>query len=359
MDITTPLRRRTLLAGAASSGLLLSLGLSAGQAPAQTPGRVPRTLSAAGRAGAVQRPGFRVHHLGITWSGPADPGQLRLHYPDGWRTDSRLRGRDTGGHDSGQHTSLLYVGDADAYQLVPGDGVRDVQVYAINTVDGPTARQASEDIRQIHGWRYLSRAGWGADESLRFGPDGTEIFPPAFYDVQTLTVHHTVTLNSDPDPAATVRAIYFLHAVTNTWGDIGYHLLIDDAGVVYEGRHSGPDTVPVFGPRQVGPNPSMCNAAHVAGFNAGNVGVALLGDLTATSPTPAARRSLVAVLAVLSKVTDLDPLGTTSYVNPISGATRTVPTIAGHRDWAATECPGNTFYPLLPEVRRDVAAALT
>jgi hypothetical protein len=359
MDITTPLRRRTLIAGALTSGLLLSAGLSPERAPAQTPRRVPRTLSAAGRAGAVQRPGFRVHHLGITWSGPADPGQLRLHYRDGWRSEPRLGSRAAGGHAAGQHTSLLYVGDADAYQLVPGDGVSDVQVYAINTVDGPDTRQPSQDIRQMHGWRYLSRAGWGADESLRFAPDGTEIFPPAFFDVQTLTVHHTVTVNSDPDPAATVRAIYFLHAVTNTWGDIGYHLLIDDDGVVYEGRYSGPDSVPVFGPRKVGPNPSMCNAAHVAGFNAGNVGVALLGDLTATGPTPAARRSLVAVLAVLSKVTDLDPLGTTSYVNPINQTTRTVPTIAGHRDWAATECPGNTFYPLLPGVRREVAAALS
>ena len=54
------------------------------------------------------------------------------------------------------------------------------------------------------------------------------------------------------------------------------------------------------------------------------------------------------MLASLAGVTDRDPLGTTSYVNPISGATKTVATIAGHRDWAATECPGNTFYPTLP-----------
>lgn len=205
---------------------------------------------------------------------------------------------------------------------------------------------------------YLSRAEWGADESLRFGPDGTEIFPPAYFDVQTLTVHHTVTPNNDPDPSATVRAIYVDHAVTQTWGDIGYHLLIDQQGRVYEGRYSGPDAVPVFGPRQVGPRPSMVNGAHVAGFNAGNVGVALLGDLTATGPTAAARLSLVRVLAALAAITRLDPLGTTNYVNPISGASRTVPTIAGHRDWAATECPGNSFHPMLAQVRADVADLL-
>jgi hypothetical protein len=102
----------------------------------------------------------------------------------------------------------------------------------------------------------------------------------------------------------------------------------------------------------------MVNAAHVGGFNAGNVGVALLGDLTSTGPTAAARQALATVLATLAQQTDRDPLGTTDYVNPISGATRTVPTLTGHRDWAATECSGNTCYPTLPVVRADVAAAL-
>ncbi len=205
---------------------------------------------------------------------------------------------------------------------------------------------------------YLNRADWDADESYRFAPDGSEIFPPAYYDVQTLTVHHTVTANNDANPAGTVRAIYYNQAVTQDFGDIGYHLLIDQQGTVYEGRYSGNDSVPVFGPRRVGPRPSMVNAAHVGGFNAGNVGVALLGDLTSTQPTAAARDSLVKVLAALAAVTRLDPLGTTNYVNPISAATRTVPTIAGHRDWSATQCPGNSFYPVLAQVRQDVAALM-
>lgn len=205
---------------------------------------------------------------------------------------------------------------------------------------------------------YLNRGGWGADESYRFAPDGTEILPPAYYDVQTLTVHHTVTSNNDADPAATVRAIYFDMAVKKDFGDMGYHLLIDQQGTVYEGRYSGNDSVPVFGPRRVGPRPSVVTAAHVGQMNSGNVGVALLGDLTSTQPTAAARDSLVKVLAALATATRLDPLGTTNYVNPVSGATRTVSTIAGHRDWGATECPGNSFYPVLAQVRQDVAALM-
>lgn len=142
------------------------------------------------------------------------------------------------------------------------------------------------------------------------------------------------------------------------WGDIGYHLLIDQAGTVYEGRYSGPDPLPVIGPRPVGPRLSMVTGAYVGGWNSGNTGVALLGDLTSVQPTPAARASLVRVLAALARVADRDPLGTTDYVNPVNGTTKTVRTIAGHRDRAATECPGDTFYPTLPQLREDVAAAL-
>jgi hypothetical protein len=50
-------------------------------------------------------------------------------------------------------------------------------------------------------------------------------------------------------------------------------------------------------------------------------------------------------------------------VNPVSGATATIATIAGHRDWhnanpaaGATLCPGDHLYALLPRIRTDVNA---
>ncbi|MFD0823516.1 peptidoglycan recognition family protein, partial [Micromonospora zhanjiangensis] len=202
--------------------------------------------------------------------------------------------------------------------------------------------------------RYLSRAAWGADESLRFGPGGVDLFPAEYYPLQTLTVHHTAGANNDPDPAATVRAIYYYDAVTQGWGDLGYHFLIDEAGTVYEGRWSGTDGTPAFGPRGADGRLLMCNGAHVSGFNAGNIGVVLLGDFTSQLPTAAARQSLTQLLAALAGAGRLDPTGVTDYVNPVSGAARRVNTISGHRDWMATECPGNTFYPQLPPLRQDV-----
>jgi hypothetical protein len=155
-----------------------------------------------------------------------------------------------------------------------------------------------------------------------------------------------------------VRGIYYDHAVIRDFGDIGYHLLIDPAGSVYEGRVSGADWLPVFGPELQGGRPLMANAGHVAGYNAGNVGVCVLGHLSESSPSKAAINSLVVVLAALAAVCDLDPLGQTNYVNPISGSTKTVNTISGHRDWLATECPGNRLYPDLPSIRARVAKLL-
>ena len=92
---------------------------------------------------------------------------------------------------------------------------------------------------------YLSRAAWGADESLRF-INGVESWPPDYFPVQALTVHHTGFVPA-ADVTATVRSIYNDQAITKGWGDIGYNLLIDASGVVYEGRHSG-SQYPIFGP---------------------------------------------------------------------------------------------------------------
>ena len=209
------------------------------------------------------------------------------------------------------------------------------------------------------------RAGWGADERLRFDAAGTEVWPPAFFPVQRLTVHHTATDTgvgsggADGDPAALVRAIYRYHAVDLGWGDIAYQLLIDQRGCIYEGRHSGADGTPVYqrAPGRGGP-PDAVNAGHTGGFNAGNLGVALIGDFNVEEPSPDAVRALTRTLAALAGVSELDPLGSGTYVNPISGATRLTAVISGHRDWLATECPGERLYARLPALREEVAGTL-
>jgi len=208
----------------------------------------------------------------------------------------------------------------------------------------------------------ISRAGWSADESLRFDATGKESWPPAFYPVQKLIVHHTDTQNSDPNPPATIRSIYYYHAVTQGWGDIGYNFLIDESGRVYEGRHSQNSWDPAAypsGPTGADANGNGVTAAHAQGFNSGTVGIALLGTLTNQDATPAARDALERLLAWEASAHGVDPQGSALFTNPVSGTQATFPNIAGHRDVNATECPGVAFYATLPAIRADVAARLS
>ena len=217
------------------------------------------------------------------------------------------------------------------------------------------ARTASVGYSQP---KVIPRIDWGADESYRFDSSGREIWPPAFYPVQKLIVHHTATQNSDPDPPATIRSIYYYHAVTQGWGDIGYNFLIDEAGNVYEGRHTF-DYMSGSTPTEENSSGYGVTGAHAQGYNSGTVGIALLGTLTSQDATPAAREALERLLAWESDHHAIDPQGASLYTNPVNGTQATFANIAGHRDVAATECPGGTFYSTLPIIRSDVAAMLS
>jgi hypothetical protein len=199
----------------------------------------------------------------------------------------------------------------------------------------------------------VSREGWGADPAYM-------TWAPQFYSTKKLIVHHTATTDNYTDQAGAetqIRSIYYYHSVTQDWGDIGYNFLIDKFGTIYEGRYSRD---------YAGANPTGDDAtgrgvtgAHTSGWNSGTVGVALLGTLTTHDATPAARDALTRLLAWEASRNGINPEATEAFINPVSGATITTPNIAGHRDYAATACPGDTFYPTLPALRRDVAALIS
>jgi uncharacterized protein with LGFP repeats len=216
------------------------------------------------------------------------------------------------------------------------------------------AKPAGADVNQPP---IVSRAGWGADESLRF-KGKRELWPPEFSPVQKTIVHHTAGANNDPDPVGTIQAIYYYHAVTQRWGDIGYNFLISADGRVFKGRHSHPPTSPddtITGEDAAG---NIVTAGHAYQHNTGTVGVALLGNFTGTDvPTTAARQSLVEFLAWKLDAHNLDPLARSLYVNPVNGVSKELPNIAGHLDANPdTECPGGNLYDDLPAIRNDVKA---
>lgn len=316
----------------------LSFVLVAGPSAANGP---PRTRASSTPVGAGPvAPGFPIDHLGVIWSGHAEGGYVRFHHRAGWGPWIRLVPdgiEEPGGFASGP----VRGEDADAYQVRVPSGAREARAVAIDTTNG--RRGSTRGAAAAASTPVTARAEWGADESLM-------TWQLDYYAAQKLTAHHTATANDDPDPAATVRAIYRYHAVDRGWGDIGYQYLIDESGRVYEGRWSGTDGDPAHSA-----SGAVVTAAHVGGYNSGNVGVALLGTLSSRAPTAAARSALEGILRDLSTRHGIDPHGTGTYTNPANGVTKTVPNISGHRDWEATECPGGALYSELPSIRAAVA----
>jgi hypothetical protein len=259
--------------------------------------------------------------------------------------------------DGRTYGSLMLARRATAVRVATDRPLRRLSVLALTDRGSPRSRSVASAATHFPQPPVVSRAGWGADESLRFDSRGSEIWPPAFYPVQKLIVHHTATINDDPDPAATIRSIYYYHAVTQGWGDIGYNFLIDEAGTVYEGRYARQYAT---GETPTGEDlaGNGVTAAHASGYNSGTVGIALLGTLTDRDATVSARDALERLLAWKADRHGIDPKGSSLYTNPVNGTQLTFANIAGHRDVNATECPGGRLYAALPSIRDDVAALI-
>ncbi|MBL8208709.1 MAG: N-acetylmuramoyl-L-alanine amidase, partial [Blastocatellia bacterium] len=181
-----------------------------------------------------------------------------------------------------------------------------------------------------------SRTAWGCPDGQN-NPRAT----PSYTTVTHLIVHHTAGSNTASDWAAVVRAIWNFHIFTNGWSDIGYNYLIDPNGVIYEGRAGGDNVI----------------GAHFSCQNSGTMGVAMLGTFTSVQPSTTALNSLKEILSWKADQRSIDPSASTFH----NGMQQALQNISGHRDGngltrscTATECPGETFYPLLPNLRTEI-----
>ncbi|HEV2777956.1 MAG TPA: N-acetylmuramoyl-L-alanine amidase [Actinophytocola sp.] len=190
----------------------------------------------------------------------------------------------------------------------------------------------------------VTRAQWGADESMMtWAPEYAST-------TKAVAIHHTAGTNdyTCEQSAELIRGIYRYHAVTNGWGDIGYNVLVDKCGTIFEGRAGGLQ-YPTIG-------------AHAGGFNTFTFGISMLGTFTDVAPTDATLESVSAMAAWKLGGSYRNPLGVTELVSSGGGTARwpagtvvTLPTIFGHRDSGFTECPGTVAYGLLGRIRNRVA----
>lgn len=161
--------------------------------------------------------------------------------------------------------------------------------------------------------RIVSREEWGArPPKCQYEPIGN---------ITAITIHHTATSNDYVDAVEVIKSIQKYHMDERGWCDIGYHFLVDRDGNIYEGR------------------PLSALGAHVAGHNQGNVGIAVLGDFNEREPNAKEIDALVTLVSWLVE----------EYRIPLGN-------VKGHRDYAATECPGEHLYEKLENIRRRVGS---
>jgi hypothetical protein len=175
---------------------------------------------------------------------------------------------------------------------------------------------------------------------------------PEYGSVGLAFVHHTENPNgyTAAEVPAMLRAIFHFHRDVHGWNDIGYNFVIDRFGRIFEARAGGIDE-PVTG-------------AQAGGYNYCSTGIAVLGEYGGVRISPAARASLVRLLAWKLAlhgtpidgrvVVRVNPAGAV-YSRFPANARVSLPRVAGHRDADSTDCPGNALYGELPGVRLSAA----
>jgi uncharacterized protein with LGFP repeats len=260
-----------------------------------------------------------------------------------------LAGRD----DWRNHTEPLWVGPSRWFQVrLDGAELGDVRVHLIDTlgIDRSLLERAVDRFRsaaallperaraQVAAPHIVPRHEWGADEGWRRAE------PSFAADLRGIVVHHTAGSNtySREEAPAVVRAIYAYHARSLGWNDIGYNLLIDRFGTIYEGRAGGVDRAVI--------------GAHTGGFNSETTVVGVMGTHTVDAAPEEALESTVQVIAWKAAIHGLDPLTWTTLHSRGSarhprGQHVEVPVVSGHRTLAPTACPGDALYSRMQDLR--------
>lgn len=268
----------------------------------------------------ILRADFEFNALALNWQAEQPAGtkiefKIRFLGEATWRDILPLEDFKDGFVPDGFWSELIFADSAQLFQyqaiLSTSEPQKTPQLNSVEFVyiDSSSGPKLSQSQITATAPTIIPRAGWGADESLM-------TWPPEYAVVNKEIVHHTVTANG-AEPMSTIRSIYYYHAVTLGWGDIGYNYLVDQFGNIYEGRYGGNRVI----------------GGHTYGYNAGSVGIAVLGTYSDVPINSSSFNSLATLAAWKA------------YENHIGI------NLFGHRDFQATACPGNAFYAQLPALR--------
>ncbi|MCT1789185.1 S-layer homology domain-containing protein [Dermabacter hominis] len=170
-------------------------------------------------------------------------------------------------------------------------------------------------------------------------------------EIKAICIHHTGGSNnySKAQSPQIVRGMFAYHHDTLGWADLGYNVVVDKYGQIFEGREGGLH-------RNVA-------GAHARGFNTGSCGISVMGDYM-DIPVPSAALNAVATVAAwkLASTFTQDVYGTETWTVTTSNVKRSgtfsMPHLFAHRDVNYTDCPGDIYYGQLPKLRSLVQEKL-
>lgn len=348
------------------------------EAPLEVEGRDPDAAPPPPDATRVEGPVVEtdgVQTVGLTWAEGTGDGaleaQVRYRSEGTWSSWLALD-TDAGAPDVGtpddtadrrDGTSSLWVGAADgvqvAFTVAPGaDAPADVEVALLSSeLTAPAVGSGSAGAQRgaavpaapvaaaATGPGVVSRAQWGAR-----APSCT---PDTASSLVGAVVHHTAgpDYSSQAEAMAQLRNDQRYHMDSRGWCDLGYNVVVDKWGTIYEGR-VGSLSAPVVG-------------VHAGGFNTGTFGVSVLGTYTDVGFTPATVDAVARIIGWRLAAYGRAPNGVLDYTtgggeNSRFGAGTTVrlPVVFAHRDVAYTSCPGNAGYAAMGEIRNRAQAVV-
>lgn len=236
----------------------------------------------------------------------------------------------------------IWVGEATGYQVsLPAGASNDAEALLVGPTGGRISIETPEAAAAaLNQPAIRARSAWGARAPSAHIDDAAEL--------KMAVVHHSATGNAygPDDVPGILRSLQAFHMVGRGWSDIGYNLVVDRYGRIWEGRDGSIDRLSI--------------GAHSSGFNTSNVGIVILGDFSAGSPTNEALRGVADVIAWKFANYGVDPASTidyTSYGSPTipAGVTRNFPRVVRHRDVGATACPGSALASRIDQLRQLVA----
>ena len=250
-------------------------------------------------------------------------------------------------------TEPHWVGDSDGVQVrVDAVGAARPTDLRADLIEPGTSRaddaitggwQASSASASTNRPPIVTRAEWGADESLRdkrLENNAT---------VEVAFVHHTAGSNSYSrgESPAVVRGLYSYYVRSLGYADMGYNFLVDKYGTIYEGR-AGSITEPV-------------RSAATGGFNKNSLSIVAMGNFETAPASDAMVAGIAKVAAYRLSRFYRDPFGRKTLTAEVgssrydAGEKARFRIISGHRDAGYTACPGGNLYRRLPDIRRLAA----